>query len=42
LPDENTAFTVPEWLGEEISSDRRYTNRALSRNPYSTWSSEDK
>ena len=42
LPDENTPFAMPEWLGEDISCDRRYTNRALSRNPYSTWSSEDK
>ena len=42
LPDENTPFAVPQWLGEEVSNDRRYTNRALSRTSYSTWSSEDK
>lgn len=42
LPDENFVFDVPEWLGEDISSDPRYTNRALSRQPYSTWDDLEK
>ena len=42
LPAENTPFTAPDWLGDEISGDSRYTNRALSRKPYSLWSVESK
>ena len=37
LPDENTEFPRPPWLGAEVSGDPRYTNGALSRRPYSTW-----
>lgn len=42
LPSEDTAFVRPSWLGEEISADSRYTNRALSRKPYSCWSEAEK
>jgi len=37
LPSESTAFERPEWLGEEVSFDPRYTNSALSRDPFGTW-----
>ena len=37
LPTPYTTFRVPEWLGPEVSDDKRYTNRSLSREPYSTW-----
>lgn len=37
LPSEDTDFPRPPWLGEEISGVVRYTNGALSRNPYSLW-----
>ena len=37
LPEENTPFEHPAWLGAEVSDDKNYTNRSLSRNPYSTW-----
>ena len=37
LPEENTPFEYPAWLGTEVSDDKNYTNRSLSRNPYSTW-----
>ena len=37
LPSEDTEFPHPPWLGEEISGIARYTNGALSRNPYSRW-----
>ena len=37
LPTPYTTFRVPDWLGMEVSDDKRYTNRALSRAPYSTW-----
>ncbi len=38
LADPEEAFSRPEWLGEEVSGDPRYTNGALSRFPYSRWS----
>ena len=42
LPDTETSFALPDWVGEDISCDNRYTNRALSRKPYSLWSDEEK
>ena len=41
LPSPDTKFEIPEWLGKEISGDRRYTNGALSRSPYSRWCNEE-
>ena len=37
LPDEDTPFERPEWIGEEVSSDPRYYNSNLVAHPYSTW-----
>lgn len=37
LPDPETPFPRPPWLGEEITGDPRYTNAALSCRPYSLW-----
>lgn len=37
LPDTTTVFDVPAWLGMDISDNKNYTNRSLSRKPYSTW-----
>lgn len=37
LTAENQTFTTPEWLGEEVSHDSRYTNGSLAMQPYSTW-----
>lgn len=34
-PDE--PFERPEWVGEEVSHDPRYSNGALSRHPWSAW-----
>jgi adenylate cyclase len=30
-------FERPPWLGEEVSSDRRYYNSELASHPYSRW-----
>jgi CYTH domain-containing protein len=30
-------FELPEWVGEDVSHDRRYTNAYLSQHPFSTW-----
>lgn len=32
LKSEDEPFEKPEWLGEEVSHDRRYSNASLSRN----------
>ena len=37
LPSPDTIFAFPSWLGQEVSDDKNYTNRSLSRAPYSTW-----
>jgi len=30
LPDRNAQFKRPDWLGEEITSDKRYSNANLA------------
>ena len=37
LASEDENFTRPEWLGAEVTGDRRYYNSMLSLNPYSHW-----
>ncbi|MBE5692657.1 MAG: CYTH domain-containing protein [Sutterella sp.] len=37
LPDENTPFEKPEWVGKEVSDDPRYFNSNLVSRPFSTW-----
>lgn len=37
LPSEDAVFAEPEWLGEEITSDGKFTNAYLSKHPYSEW-----
>ena len=31
---------LPDWVGEEVSGDARYTNAMLSRYPYASWKKE--
>jgi adenylate cyclase len=37
LPEEDTAFPHPQWLGKEVTGDRRYYNSMLIKSPYKTW-----
>ena len=37
LGSEQDTFGRPEWLGEEVTGDRRYYNSMLSSFPYRTW-----
>ncbi len=37
LSEENELFDKPEWLGEEVTGDRRYYNSALINNPFKYW-----
>ncbi|MEH0157960.1 CYTH domain-containing protein [Limibacter armeniacum] len=37
LSDEAEQFDKPDWLGEEVSGDKRYYNSYLSQHPFKTW-----
>ena len=37
LPSVDTVYSIPDWIGEDISSCSEYSNGALSKRPYSTW-----
>ena len=37
LSDENEEYSIPEWVGEEVTSDIRYYNSNLMTNPYKNW-----
>lgn len=37
LENENEPFEKPDWLLDEVSTDIRYYNFNLSKNPYSKW-----
>jgi adenylate cyclase len=37
LPAEDSVFTAPAWIGDEVTGDARYYNSNLSVNPYSHW-----
>ena len=37
LPEENTPFEKPSWIGEEVSGEPRYYNSMLAINSYRTW-----
>ena len=38
LPLEDAAFDRPDWIGAEVTDDKRYYNSNLIRHPFSTWS----
>jgi len=37
LKDENEYFEKPDWLGEEVTFDKRYYNSSLATHPYKKW-----
>lgn len=37
LPHEDAAFDKPDWIGREVTGDKRYYNSSLIRFPYSHW-----
>ena len=37
LPKENTLFKAPNWLGIEVTGEKRYYNSMLAKNPYCNW-----
>ncbi len=38
LEHEQESFTRPDWLGREVSDDRRYINVSLVNKPFKSWS----
>ena len=37
LTSENENFPVPDWIGEEVTGDRKYYNSMLSSHPFCEW-----
>jgi len=37
LESEDEAFAKPDWIGAEVTGDKRYYNSSLIRMPYSQW-----
>lgn len=37
LEKEDAHYTLPEWIGKEVTTDVRYYNSYLSQHPYPTW-----
>ncbi len=37
LNHENETFKKPDWLGEEVTGDKKYYNSQLSKQPYIKW-----
>lgn len=37
LGSEDETFELPEWIGEEVTSDRRYYNINLLKHPFKMW-----
>jgi len=37
LPDEETDFPRPDWLGEDVTEDGAYKNAALATRPFRRW-----
>lgn len=37
LASEDEPFERPEWVGQEVSGDRRYYNSMLTKHPYTKW-----
>ena len=37
LDDEHAAFVRPDWIGREVTGQRRFHNSQLARHPYCEW-----
>lgn len=40
LKSEDEAFVKPDWIGQEVTGDRRYHNASLATYPFSRWERE--
>ncbi|HOV25315.1 MAG TPA: CYTH domain-containing protein [Pseudobacteroides sp.] len=37
LDSENQQFSIPKWIGKEVTGESKYYNSSLTKNPYSKW-----
>ncbi|MBC7865047.1 MAG: adenylate cyclase, partial [Bacteroidia bacterium] len=37
LTDENEKYSKPDWVGENVSDNRKYANSNLVMKPYTSW-----
>jgi len=37
LESESEQFSLPDWIGKEVSGDERYFNSSLSKKPFTQW-----
>jgi adenylate cyclase len=37
LKSEDESFSIPPWIGQEVTGDIRYYNSFLARNPFKNW-----
>ena len=37
LNDEDELFELPPWIGKEVTTDYRYLNSSLIKNPFNSW-----
>ena len=40
LTTENQSIEIPDWIGQEVTSDYRYFNAYLAKHPYGEWGGE--
>ena len=40
LNDENESYSKPDFIGREVTGDRRFYNSHLRQNPYKLWKDE--
>ena len=37
LESEDSNFDMPDWIGNEVSTNKKYYNYNLSKHPYNQW-----
>lgn len=37
LSSESEIFEMPDWIGQEVTTDPRFSNASLAESPYSRW-----
>ena len=42
LPNKNTDFSLPNWVGLEVTEDRKLSSHRLARNPLTFWPEENR
>ena len=41
LSSEKESFLEPDWLGEEVSAEHKYSNSSLTQNPFKKWINQE-